>query len=385
MTLSYFDTATIQDYRITLFHKDEEQYYEIMGKTHNIVQELSIKEDIDTPIIELSMKTSFVAQENFFSNGDVLFIYMPILDFRGNIIQRLKYKFTIFKVFESDDDSTIHITGRNDGHWLKRELVFLKVTNRDTASSFIRRTAEENGIKILSIDTMVHQLKAKVFQSSSLYDAWLSTMTTTMIHDGINLRLSMTPLGLKIEQIHEHDESRWMFEQSKGFSNVFELSRIRSILDPQFTNVVVGTRLVDQSASIGAIIGAGTAASITRTNEVSVNKYGAHHSYVDLNAYATDEEAITALDHLIENGDAVESISFITPAINTLQPLDQFYIKTHKLGSGLYYIDNIETFLRHNIWSHKIMGTKKRNVPQNILRESDENSDPTGLSNILGG
>ena len=382
------------DYRLVLTKRED-----ILRETGNsyvisdpstgesIVEQFSIEEDVDTPVIEVKMVVRLTDDSYLFMEGDHVSIYVPYVNFDGRVNDFLKGTYVILSIDRQAVAGRMNITMRNIAHWVTKIRLAIKIEKGETANSFITRTAEQHGIPIETLPSYDNlfpfggggfKLNATFFPSISLYDAWITALSIAMREDNKIYRLRFGAKGLIVEEIEMLNPSSkvWFFEVTNNHSNIINATRNTSIIDQAVVNVARGVMAPAQNdaAGIGAIFA--MSGYVEEVNSESVEKYGVAYQEFDVSRFAGDEKSTRDyLKKMIEEGEPKDNIEFTTLALNSLLPLDRIYVTLPLLGlSGQYYVKHLSTKVLPNDSKYIINATRVQDVPfdlSNIMGEGE--------------
>lgn len=384
MVLQISSNPLLNDYRIVLNKRvnsnssvntssNTGEVYLLLGDNSNIVNSVNIEYDSDTPLIEASMIIRGTLEHDLIVNGDMISIAAPVVDFDGNILRLMIFRGYVFDNIQEPETGELRIIVRNLGHWLTRDTFFFTLNAGETASEFIRRIVTAANIPIHNlVNTTYRMEKGKVYENASYYDAFLDVLSITMQQEDKDYNLYISPIGLVVEELEKFSNKMWVFETSFNTPTMIKPIRTRSISDPDFANVAIGYRPLDQSG--GFLSGIGelfVADSITEINQDSVNNFGSFPINVNISQFNSEDEIRLHLKKVIEKKSVeIEKVSFSTFALNSLKPLDRIMLIDRASGIvGEYFIKHLTTKIRDNNFSHDLTVTKRRNVPESIINQ----------------
>jgi len=390
--LQHQDPTPILDYRIVLTKREDVvrgngNSYLISDPStgDSIVEQFTIEEDVDTPVIEVKMSVRLTDDSYLFMEGDHVSIYVPYVNFDGSIEDAFKGSYVILSIDRQAASGRMNLTMRNIAHWVTKIKLAIKIEKGETANSFITRTAQQHGIPIETLPSYDNlyplggggfKLNATFFPSISLYDAWITALSIAMRGDNKIYRLRFGVKGLIVEEIEMIKPSSkvWFFEVTNTHSNIIDASRNTSIIDQSFINVARGVMPPDQNDAPGIDAIFAMSGYIEEVNSESVEKYGVAYQEYDVSRFAGDEKSTREyLKKIIEDGEPIDNIEFTTIALNSLLPLDRIYVTLPLLGlSGQYYVKHLSTKVLPNDSTHVINATRVQDVPfdlSNIMGE----------------
>ncbi len=392
MVLQISSNPLLKDYRVVLHKRvnssgqPTNDSYLLLGNDSNIVNSINIEYDADTPLIEASMITRGTLEPNLILNGDMISIFAPVVDFSGEIFRRIIFRGYIFDNIREPDTGEIRLVVRNLGHWLIRDTFFFTLNAGETAKEFIFRVATAANINIHTLVNTTYRIKkGKVYENASYYDAFLDVLSISMQQEGKDYNLYISPIGLVVEELNKFSGKMWVFETSFRTPTLMNPIRTRSISDPDFANVAIGYRPLDQSGSIlSSITELGVGDTVTVTDQISVDKFGSFPISINTSQFNTEEEVRDHLKKTIEKkSQEVEKVSFTTFALNSLKPLDRVMLIDRASGIvGEYFIKHLTTKIRDDNFKQDLTVTKRRDIPQNIVDQVI--SSNTSLLSSLG-
>ena len=345
------------------------EIFELMGTDSSIVKELTIDQQMETPVVEciVTLKSA-VALNTIVEVGDLLFYYESELGLDYSIRFRLKHSLFIMKITDDENNYSKILTCRNYGHWLMRNAYYLKVNAEETTSQFIRRTATERGVPIDKIDFSPYHHSAKVIQKTSLFRAYQNLMSVTILNEQQLYNLRFSAKGLIFEKVLDSDKM-WVFEISDEYANILRPSRSVSIIDPDFTNIVTSIKIEQTGTLTGGLSYKGTLT--TRVNKESVALYGEFPTEINTSAFGgTPEEIEDRLQQIVDNGLPVDSIDFRTYAINSIIPTNRILVYYPEINAvGEYFVESISTLISDRNYWHDLHVIKRRNIQPELIQQ----------------
>lgn len=375
-------------FSISLHKRSSNEVYELMGPTSNIVKSATIQQQLENPLVEATIIIRYSPQiYKLIDIGDVIVYSENELNF--NYETEYKRKHTFF-IMETDYDEDMYqqiIECRNAGHFVMRNSFFLKIEDNETTSHFIERTATERGVPIDHIEPTTYKNKGKVFNKTSLFEAWYSVMQNNILQEDRLYHIRFSDIGLIFELLPNR-ESMWIFEAKENFANILNPRRKLSILHPDFTNIATAIRPEEQG-TLTSLFGTGDSVVAKRENPDSVALYGEFPTEVDVTSYGGDEEEIgDKLQELVNNGYPVDSVDFRTYAINSLKPTDRIIIHYPNFGSlGIYFLETMTTVIRDTKFWHDIHAIKRTNLQPDLIAQLEASgpAEAGGLAALVSG
>ena len=363
-----------------LHKRSSGKVYTLMGKESNVVEKIMIDQDLETPLVESKIVIRLSPEsEALVQVGDVLSYYDTELNLDYERVYRRKHVFYVMKISNDENSFKQTITCRNLGHWIIRNSYHLKIEQDETTSQFIERTAINKGIPIHKIEPTTYKHDAKIFQKTSLHEAWRAAISTNILSEQILYNLSFSDVGLVFEKIVETSKM-WTFEVSNEFANILNPVKTVSIIDPTFTNIAISIRTEDAGSTLveSYIV---PEQKEERRNEKSIELYGEFVTEIDVTNYGKPDEIGDRLQEIVNNGSPVERINFRTYAINSIKPTDRVMVFYPSLESiGVYFIDAMQTSIADRNYWHDLQLIKLRDIQSDLINQLGLSTSPAGRS-----
>ena len=369
-------------YTLLVHKRSNNETYEIMGKNEgNIVKRVEIREQLETPLVEARITIRYSPNiNNVIEVGDIISYFDSELTFDYQIEFRRKHIFFVMEIQNNETTYDQSIICRNGAHWLIRNAFYFKINDDETTSQFIQRTALDKNIPIDNIEPTVYQHQAKVFNQSSLFEAWYEILATNILEEQLLYNIRYSDIGVVLEKI-QNTQDVWVFEASEQFPNMLNPSRTISIIHPDFTNIITAINNESGGLLFGTASGAGDDINIIDKviNQDSVGLYGEFPTEVNVNSFGDEEEIRDKLQMIVDNGVPVDSMDFRTYAINSIKPSDKIIVNYPNIGSlGLYFIESMSTIIQDKRYWHDLHVVKRKDIQGDLISQLNRPQEESG-------
>ena len=354
-------------YEVELTKRVNGDRYILLDRNTSAISKIIVERDIDSPTIDFTFHTLRMEQE-VIENGDIIDITGPVVDSSGNVT---KEKLWTCYVFEYNNDywSRDTITARNMGHWVENSSFYMKILSGETASDFVKRTADQYKIPIDHIEDTEYILEPHMFEKTTLYNAWLRVYGRTGVEEEKIFQIYFSIRGLVIENINQETRTSFpWYEVTPPLSNIIAPNRTVSIKDKDFVNVARGGRFSPLSDSYDISEGVDdneAGYDVIKENPSSLQRFGEFFRDVDISNFGTEEERDKYLQEMVDKGgEPIEKVTFESYIYNNSKPGDRIYIFSPQIKSyGEYFIQNLRSTISPGFYRDEIEASKLRNIP----------------------
>ena len=350
---------------LLLYRRVSGEVYELIGK-NSVITEIMIDEQINTSVVEMQINMKYTSRLNeIIDIGDAIVLFKNRIDLDYNSIYERDQVFFVMEMNDSADSYQRTLICRNNGYYLEKNTYSLKLDADETTSGFIGRTAVEKDIKVSRLDTTSIVHDARVFLSTTLYDAWSQLMRMSMLKEGIRYDIRFTYEGLEFRRIEQEPTKMWIYEVGEH-TNIMEARRRKTILEPDFANIAVGVKY-----SSSNLFGIQTdEEEIIRRNEESIARYGEFPITIDVTNYGGDDDLEEKLQIVADEGFPTDEVMFKTYSVGGIKPAQRIILFYPYFNlAGIYYVYSIKTIYRDKEQWDYITARKRRDIRSELISQ----------------
>ena len=374
-----YSNGVLDRYKVYLKKKISGNEYALLDKDtkSSIVSQINIEENVKSPIIDVIISIKSPVQP-LVGLGDTVIISVPEYKKNGNIIDEWKYNLRVLKV-EYDMSGNTDIICKNLGYWLATQKFYIKRHKNESTFLFIRRTATEIGFPIDFLHHTFFQLDSHLFERTTYYKAWLSSLTDTIINEKLNLMLLVKFDGLSLD-IVPNDKKKWYFESRDNLSGTESISRTISLLDDSFINKAIGVIPSNGSFDILSLLRELSSKTSTAQNDISIKDYSLFSQEYDISSMSVSE-ALVYLKNIVDNAKPKDNVEITVPAMNDIELLESVYLEFPEMGIlSEYYVESKITIVNADSAIHRLSLSRYKDIPQIAI---DQIKNQSGIT-ILG-
>ena len=381
------DNKDLLNYELIVRQRVSGESFTLLAADDSVVESISYKERISTPNVDIKIRLRNANYIEHINLGDIVDLKVPVVMPDGSVTPEKRHRAFVLNIKIDDTTGDLVIEANNRGYMLNRNDFFLMIEEGETTSDFIRRTASLAYIPLDNANFINTKFKhtLKFWNKTSLYQAWQSTLISTMYEEQIPYHLFMRDGKIQLVELPQTDEFEniWIFEHRGVFGSLIEAHRTISLKDRKFANKVV-PYLQEKTHNLADLANVSEGIEYKPViNQESIDNYGLFTTFLDVTNAADYDAVIRRMELIAARAVPSDHIDFRTYAINSIKPSDPIMVVSKNLyAAGIYFVEDIDTDVSDNNAWHNISATKYRNIPDDLLIDLEGNVQFSGLADL---